>query len=53
MVYRYKRKTERASWSEEKMQKAMQEAKKTSKLKASKMYHIPYATLHRHLSKGS
>lgn len=53
MVYTYKRKTDRANWSEETLAKAMEEAKKTSKLQASKMYGIPYATLHRHIKSGS
>lgn len=53
MVYTYKRKTDRASWSDENLAKAVEEAKKTSKLNASKMYGIPYATLHRHIASGS
>ncbi|XP_046968875.1 MFS-type transporter clz9-like [Vanessa cardui] len=53
MVYTYKRKTDRANWSQENLAKAMEEAKKTSKLRASKMYGIPYATLHRHIESGS
>jgi len=53
MVYKYKRKTDRANWSEESLAKAIKEAKKTSVLKASKIYSIPYATLHRHIKSGS
>lgn len=53
MVYDYKRKTDRASLSEENLKKAMEEAMKTSILKASRMYGIPYATLHRLINTGT
>lgn len=53
MVYKYKRKTDRANWSEDILKKAMVEAKNTSILRASKSYGIPYATLYRHIKSGS
>lgn len=53
MVYKYKRKTDRASWSEENLKKAMLEAQISSITASSKKYGIPYATLYRHLQKGS
>lgn len=52
MVFKYKRKTNRGSWSEETMQKAMDDAKATTISAASKKYGIPIGTLHRHIKKG-
>lgn len=53
MVYNYKRKTDRASWSEETLKRAMRETHTGSITSASKKYGIPYATLYRHLKVGS
>lgn len=52
MVSKYKRKTNRGSWTEETMQKAMDEAKTSSIRSASKTYGVPIGTLHRHIKKG-
>ncbi|KAJ2953466.1 hypothetical protein O0L34_g1061 [Tuta absoluta] len=53
MVHNYVRKTDRASWSEESLKKAMREAQIGTISSASKKYGIPFATLHRHLKTGS
>nr|CAH7769355.1 unnamed protein product [Callosobruchus chinensis] len=53
MVYNYKRKTDRAAWSEINLKNAMLEAERSAILTASKRYGIPYATLHRHMKSGS
>lgn len=53
MVNKYKRKTERASWSEATMQLAMEEAKTTSVSSAAKKYGLTLSTLQRHIKKGS
>lgn len=53
MVHNYKKKTDQGKWTEEQMQLAMDEARRTSISGASKKYDIPLGTLHRHLKKGS
>jgi len=56
MVYKYKRRTERASWSESAMQAAMKavtEGQKISVRAAAAQFDIPYPTLHKHIIKGS
>lgn len=52
MVYNYKRKTDRAKWSEDNLKRAILEANRSSILNGSRMYGIPYATLHRHVKSG-
>lgn len=52
MVYNYKRKTDRAKWSEDNLRRAILEANRTNILNGSRMYGIPYATLHRHVKSG-
>ncbi|CAH1973558.1 unnamed protein product [Acanthoscelides obtectus] len=52
MVNKYIRKSNRGSWTGETMQMAMNEAKTTSIISASKKYGIPIGTLHRHIKKG-
>ncbi|XP_013194640.2 uncharacterized protein LOC106138133 [Amyelois transitella] len=53
MVYNYKRKTERASWSESTLREAMNEAKKTSIKGAATKYGISYSVLQRRMKTGS
>lgn len=53
MVYKYVRKSERGSWTVDNLKKAMEEAKNSSINKASKMYRMPYGTLHRHIKSQS
>lgn len=53
MVHNYKKKTSQGKWTEEQMQLAMDEARRTSISGASKKYNIPLGTLHRHFKKGS
>lgn len=54
MVFKYKRKTNQASWSEETLRKAMKEVKEGQSINATATkYGIPYVTLHRHLKSGS
>lgn len=52
MVHKYKRKTNQASWSEDQMRSAMEEARNSTINSASKKYGIPIGTLHRHLKSG-
>lgn len=52
MVYNYKRKTDRAKWSEDNWKRVILEAGRTSILNGSRMYGIHYATLHRHVKSG-
>lgn len=53
MVHHYKKKSNRGDWTEEAMQRAMEEARKSSIAEASRRYKIPIGTLHRHLKSGS
>lgn len=55
MVYKYIRKSDRASWSEENLVAAVEKVKRNEiPLKmASKMYEIPYTTLRKHVQKGT
>lgn len=52
MVNKYKRKTSNASWDENVMKLAMEEASKTSVNAAAKKYGINLSTLQRHVKKG-
>ncbi|KAJ8706956.1 hypothetical protein PYW08_011090 [Mythimna loreyi] len=52
MVNKYKRKTTNASWDEDIMKRAMEEAGKTSVKGAAKKYGINLSTLQRHIKKG-
>lgn len=55
MVYRYKRKTTRAEWSEDTMEEALKKIK-SDKLpirRAADEFNIPYATLRKHYYKDS
>ncbi|XP_072376105.1 hemicentin-1-like [Diabrotica undecimpunctata] len=49
MVYSYKRKSNRNSWSEEDMQRALEAVRNSGMgwLKASKTFHVPFSTLRR------
>ena len=55
MVHHYKRKSNRGSWCELDMERALQEVQEasTSIAAASRQYSIPLGTLHRHLKTGS
>lgn len=55
MVFKYKRKTARASWSEESLERATKLVKEEGKSinSAAKKLGIPFTTLHRHLKSGS
>ncbi|XP_069361550.1 jerky protein homolog-like isoform X1 [Maniola hyperantus] len=52
MVNNYKRKTSNASWDENVMKLAMEEARKTSAKGAARKYGISVSTLQRHIKKG-
>lgn len=53
MVSNYKRKTKRGEWTEKNLERAMEEAAKTSVRAAAKNYNIPFSTLLRHYKKQS
>lgn len=55
MVYKYIRKTNQGSWSEDNLKQAIQsiQDKTLSITGASKTYGIPFATLYRHFHKGN
>lgn len=54
MVYKYRRTSDRASWSEEAMKLAIEECRGGSSLRSvSAKYSIPRITLYRHLKSGS
>ncbi|CAH2096859.1 unnamed protein product [Euphydryas editha] len=54
MVYKYKRKTNQAQWSEDSMMLAIADCNSGIPVKTTaKKYGLPYATLYRHWKKGS
>lgn len=54
MVYKYKRKTNKAQWSEDTMKLAITECNSGFSIKqTAKKYGLPYATLYRRWKKGS
>lgn len=56
MVYKYKRRTERASWIEETLQAAMEAVTEDEKMSirgAAEKFNIPYPTLRKHIIKKS
>nr|XP_021186027.2 uncharacterized protein LOC110373173 [Helicoverpa armigera] len=48
MVSNYKRKTNRGDWTQKNLERAMEEASRTSVRAAAKKYNIPFSTLLRH-----
>ncbi|CAH2085302.1 unnamed protein product [Euphydryas editha] len=51
MVSNYKRKSNRGKWTEKNLERAMEEATRTSVRAAAKKYNIPFSTLLRHHKK--
>lgn len=54
MVYKYKRKTQQANWSEDVMKTAIEECNSGSKVKfVAGKCNLPYSTLGRHVKSAS
>lgn len=53
MVYKYQRKTNQGNWDVKDMENAIREATAGSMNAVASKYGIPYATLYRHIRKGS